>query len=371
MDAAHGDVHQKPCGDLRGLRWPCGCQTAETDSNMVVRFGLNNKNAKGRQEALAKAQKKLTLEGHPGRNVGDLHRVLVKPNDIGEIPEIFQPREFTLGARDHDRIHVTALTQEIRNRGELDPPLVIKLKRDGWTVVEGHHRVEAYKELGRGDQEIQCDWFYGSVQEAAIEALERNNILKLNIKQPDRMEEAWKWVLLRWGSKAEIIKACGVSDGTVGTMRRAVRFVQLLDEKNKPMRPEHKDFNDAVAFRKRLQEWKRDATVPKEDSTPSEWFDYLMTFTWGVAGRMLKGVTQQEFDEENAAMRIVKRLNGAVGHMLSENPKITARALQILDPTLPPQLIKAWRKDPDVEWSDPYDEDHVAELGTQADPIDL
>jgi hypothetical protein len=33
--------------------------------------------------------------------------------------------------------------------------------------------------------------------------------------------------------------------------------------------------------------------------------------------------------------------------------------------------MKAWRKDPDVEWSDPYDEDHVAELGTQADRVDL
>jgi len=35
-----------------------------------------------------------------------MHRVLVKPNEIGEIPEIFQPREFTLGLRDHDRVHV-------------------------------------------------------------------------------------------------------------------------------------------------------------------------------------------------------------------------------------------------------------------------
>jgi hypothetical protein len=332
---------------------------------MVVRFGLNNKNAKGRKEALAKAQTRLTLEGHSGRNVGDLHRVRVKPDDIGEIPEIFQPREFTLGLRDHDRIHVKALAQEISNRGELEPVLVIKLKWDGWIVAEGHHRVQAYKELGRGDQEIQCDWFYGSVQEAAIEALRRNNIVKLNISQPNRMEEAWKWVVLRWGSKAEIIKACGVSDGAVATMRRAVRFVQLLDEKHKPMQPEHKDFNKAVAFRKRLQEWKRDATVPKEDSTPAEWFDYLTTFTWGVAGRMLKGVTEREFDAEHAAMRIVKRLNGAVGHMLSENPKITARALQILDPTLPPQLITAWRKERSF---DDFDyEDYHAELQTQTD----
>jgi hypothetical protein len=160
--------------------------------------------------------------------------------------------------------------------------------------------------LGRGDQQIECDWFYGSVQEAAMEALERNNILKLNISQPDRMEEAWKWVLLEWGSKAEIVKACGVGDGTVGTMRRAVRWVQLLDEKYKPMQPEHKDFNDAVAFRKRLQggwyESSPNVTVPKDDAAPAEWFDYLTTFTWGIAGRMLKGVTQKEFDAEEASV---------------------------------------------------------------------
>src|SRR5262245_12248061 len=151
---------------------------------MAVRFGLNNKNAKGREEAVAKAQKKLTLEGHPGSKVGDLHTVLVKPDDIGAIPEIFQPREFTFGARDLDRIHVKALGQEARIVGELHPPLVIKLKRDGWIVAEGHHRIAAYKELGRGDQEIMCEWFYGSVREAADASLQRNNIIKKNIPQP-------------------------------------------------------------------------------------------------------------------------------------------------------------------------------------------
>jgi hypothetical protein len=80
---------------------------------------------------------------------------------------------------------------------------------------------------------------------------------------------------------------------------------------------------------------------------------------------MLKGVTQQEFNEENAAMRIVKRLNGAVGHMLSENPKITTRALQILDPTLPPQLIKAWRKERSFDDFDFDYEDYRAELQPQ------
>jgi hypothetical protein len=55
----------------------------------ALRAGLNNKNDKGREEAVSKAQEKLTLEGHRGNKTGDLVTVLVKPNDIRAIPEIF------------------------------------------------------------------------------------------------------------------------------------------------------------------------------------------------------------------------------------------------------------------------------------------
>jgi hypothetical protein len=226
---------------------------------------------------------------------------------------------------------------------------VIKLKWDGWVVVEGHHRIEAYKAGGLGDQEITCEWFYGTVREAADAGLARNNIVKLNISQPSRMEEAWKRVLLGWGSKAQIVKACGVGDGTVATMRRAVRLVQLQD-------PEHEDFNDAEAFRQRLMEWGYGGTSPlKKDATPVEALEYIKTLTWGIAGRLYKGVTKKEFDADEAAMRLVKWLNNRVGGTLSKNYEITARALKILDPTLPPQLMTHWRGDPDVDPDfDPY-----------------
>jgi hypothetical protein len=69
---------------------------------------------------------------------------------------------------------------------------------------------------------------------------------------------------------------------------------------------------------------------------------------------LLKGVTQKEFDADEAAMRLVKWLNNRVGGTLSKNPDITARALKILDPTLPPQLMKAWRKNGDDDDYDPY-----------------
>jgi hypothetical protein len=52
-------------------------QVGVWEQNMVVRAGLNNKNAKGREEAVAKAQEKLTLEGHRGTKTGDLVTILV------------------------------------------------------------------------------------------------------------------------------------------------------------------------------------------------------------------------------------------------------------------------------------------------------
>jgi hypothetical protein len=43
--------------------------------------------------------------------------------------------------------------------------------------------------------------------------------VKLNISQPNRSEEAWKRVLMGWGSKSQIVQLCSVSDGLVAEMR--------------------------------------------------------------------------------------------------------------------------------------------------------
>jgi hypothetical protein len=308
----------------------------------MLRVGGNNKNAKGREDALAQAQKKLTLQGHPGIKTGDITIVLLKPSNIGAIPEIFQPREFTFGYRDHDRIHIKALQQEIRIHKQLHPPLVIRLEQDGWVVAEGHHRIQAYIAEGLGDQEIECEWFYGMVREAADAGMERNNIVKLNIKQADRVEEAWKRVLLGWGSKAQIIKLCTVGDGTVGTLRRAMRLAQLLDEKRQPLTPEHEDFKDAVAFRKRLSgDYYGDERM-KEDATPAETLEHLKSLTWGVVGKLYRGATKADFDMDEAAMSLTRELKDRLKSDLSKNPAVTARALQLLDPTLPDALMNEW-----------------------------
>jgi len=302
---------------------------------MVVRVGIN-RSAKSREEALAKAEEKRTLKGHPGSKTGDLATVLVKPNDISAIPAIFQPREFTFGLREHDRIHVKSLQHEIAIHGELDPPLVIKLKRDGWVVAEGHHRVEAYKAAGQGDKEITCEWFYGTVREAADAGLKHNNIVKLNIKSADKSEEAWKRVVLGWGSKREIVKLCSVSEGLVATMRRAVRTVQAQDE-------------EGEAFRKRLCEGFY-GTPLKEGATAAEALEHLKTLTWGIAGGLYRGVTKEQFDTDAAVMRLARTIQNRLADELSKDPKITARALELYDASLPEALMEAWGR----PMPDPY-----------------
>jgi hypothetical protein len=58
---------------------------------------------------------------------------------------------------------------------------------------------------------------------------------------------------------------------------------------------------------------------------------------------------------------------------LSKSPKVTARALSIIDPTLPTQLVKHWRLDVDGFWYDPYlNEDGTSPTATDhADEVDL
>jgi hypothetical protein len=103
---------------------------------------------------------------------------------------------------------------------------VIRLRWDGWVVAEDTTALKPTRRRARATNRSSVIGFMAACGEAADAGLKRNNIIKLNIKQPDRMEEAWKRVLLGWGSKKHIVKACGVGDGAVATLRRAVRLVQ-------------------------------------------------------------------------------------------------------------------------------------------------
>jgi ParB-like chromosome segregation protein Spo0J len=97
------------------------------------------------------------------------------------------------------------------------PPIVVW--GEDLAVIDGCHRVEAARRLGR--QRVVGLRFLGSPEEAFIEAIRRNVSHGLPLNVADRRRAAGR-VLLRnpdWSDR-RIASLCGLSDKTVGRIRR-------------------------------------------------------------------------------------------------------------------------------------------------------
>jgi len=259
--------------------------------------------AKVLKEQMAIAERQRSVKNRPADGV-----VFIKPNSIKMRPELFQVREFSYGLRNVDNDHVKKLERAIGISGELDAPLVMKLGTQ-WVCVDGHHRIEAHKRTAAG-KPIKCEWFGGTVREAVDASMSLNRKDRLNVTQKDRLEAAWKRVVLELGSKAEIVKLCGVGEGSISHMRRIKAAYEADDAGGK-------------LFRKRLG-------VELEDAS------------WTTARLTFAGVEPKEIDNEERAAKLARRINSKLTNLLSRDPHITARALAIYDPSLPPKLVEEW-----------------------------
>src|SRR5262249_39191583 len=138
----------------------------------------------------------------------------------------------------------------------------------------------------------------------------RNKKIRLNVPQADRLEEAWKRVLLGGWSKAEIVTLCGVGEGSVAFMRRVVARSQEADK-------------FASEFKRRLG----------SPLTEASWAQVRMTYN---------GLEPREINKEMDAAKLAKRINSRLTNLLSRDPEVTARALELYDPELPEQLMRTW-----------------------------
>jgi hypothetical protein len=223
---------------------------------------------------------------------------------IATRPELFQPRGFANSALDEG--HVRKLAQRISTKGELSPPLVVKLGSK-WVCVDGHHRLAAYaKQPGHRFDKIRCRWFAGSVSEAVDESVRRNDVTKLEMSSGDRYEAAWQRVVLGIGSKSEIVRLTGVSDGHVAEMRRVAKA-------------HAKDNEFGRAFRAKL---------------PA-----LEGATWSLARSIYRNETPAQWDVREQAALLARRLRNRMENRLSDNKRVTAMALAIYDSQLPKPLV--------------------------------
>jgi hypothetical protein len=263
--------------------------------------GSSTNTAIALHRAVKIAEAQLNTDGHPQTKPA---YVDLRPDQVEMRPELFQPREFAFGAKDTDKQYVKKLAGEIETAGELDPILVIRLG-EAWVCVDGHHRVRAYQRA-EWEGTIKCEWFGGSVREAVDEGMRRNRTVKLEVHRADRQEQAWKRVLLGWGSKSEIVRLCGVSDGIVALMRRV-----------KALANDHTE--DGEAFQRRLG-----APITEK--------------SWSLARLAYEGAEQKKIGIEERAGRLARNIRSRLEDRLSEDPEVTARALAIYDPELPGPL---------------------------------
>lgn len=246
---------------------------------------------------------------------GKHQTVEISPTQITTRPELFQPRGFANGTL--DTYHVTKLAKRIATKGELDPPLVVKLGKK-WVCVDGHHRVAAYVKqpitywLGTDKRTITCHWFAGSAREAVDESVRRNDVAKLEMRRGDKYEAAWQRVVLEWGSKSQIAKLTGTSETLVANMRRVVEAHKRKDAFGRE-------------FRTKLGSKIRDVT-------------------WSRARNGYNNITPAEWDHREAAIKLANKLRNRMNAKLSENTLVTAWALAFYDDELPDKLVAAFRE---------------------------
>jgi hypothetical protein len=259
--------------------------------------------------------------------------VELKPQDIRERLELFQPRRPGWGTRTLDTKHVNNLKRRVTRKGELDPVVVVKfatvnaytgeIDGDEWVVVDGHHRLEAYRKA-KHTKPIKCQWFPGSVREAMDVSVQRNEKVHLPIDQGDKHEAAWTRTLLDWNgkdgwssSKSQVVTLTGSSDGTVATMRRTLK--------------QHHDYATGTD-RQRNAIGERLYTVLGPD---------LSKYPWSKVNSVRLDLSAKQETVKDAAAKLSRQLNSRMPILHATEPEVTAEALWLFDRENCPQLVRA------------------------------
>lgn len=200
-------------------------------------------------------------------------------------PDVFQPR----GSQRLNEYHIEELRKALQRSPTktLDPVTIIAIG-DRNVLVDGHHRIEAYRRE-RLETAVAIRYFDGSVLDALGAAGRENAKARLGMSKAECSEWAWRLVTMGPGkfTREQIAQASGVSVRTVATMRKR---------------------------------WKG-VGKPTPESRP-RWSEVLS----GRAGQQVD-YDEQEVRMEEAANRMAERISKAAGLGLYRDQKVTAMAL--------------------------------------------
>lgn len=228
---------------------------------------------------------------------------------------VFQPRTFegdTGASEEHKKDLYEALL-----RGDTLPPILVWWGGRHWYVIDGHHRAIAYNRVhdawGKGQLKgteaplclygVAVEVFSGSLNAAIVKAAELNSRTKLPMTKGDKLERAWKLVVLEDEelSKSMIARATGIAGRTVATMRSTLA---ALKTENPELNPEDLTWEEAR---------KGNKDAPKDD----QW-------------------------EQRQATKWAKAMGRAFGQQPGRLPHVFALAIEKYAETLPPKLVESW-----------------------------
>lgn len=140
-----------------------------------------------------------------------------------------QPHKFQFREQETIEAHVQDLVAALKAGDTLDPMTVWQRTDDDYVVVDGHHRLEAYRRCDFSE-DVPVTLHQCPEADAILLALAENTKTKLPMTKTERENAAWRIVCSDHGlSKAQTVKATGISDGTVGKMRRTLKLLQDED----------------------------------------------------------------------------------------------------------------------------------------------
>lgn len=145
---------------------------------------------------------------------------------VNTLEAVFQPRQMT-GDEATSGKHLGELRRVLREQGSLDPITVLKVGGE-WFCIDGHHRLEAYRQSGGRRTHIPVKIFNGTLADALQASIEVNAPDKLNLTHEDKLEAAWKLVLLGVASVSQISTTTTIAERSVQRMRRGLERVRAL-----------------------------------------------------------------------------------------------------------------------------------------------
>lgn len=263
------------------------------------------------------------LEERQSRSKRSLARAAALPaSAIRTAPSVFQPRQFFGG--DVDKYHVKELKRSllVGTTGMLSPILVMQIGSRPY-CIDGHHRLAAYKDANITSP-IPVEWFEGTISEAAREAVVCNAQDKLPMSRIAKLEAAWRMVVLRLYSKAEISNATTIPASTIGTMRKKYKELEAARVGDN---------------------WANEFSDSGEVGGP-----YRCHLTWAEAKAHAKDQADKNGEwEEKIVNEWAQKLYDAFGKKWGQQPQLAARAIERYSERVPMKLVEAWTEDGVIE----------------------